>query len=151
MTGDDSKQYCDKLPCFSTPPVAQYPIARERVRHVGEPVAVVVAESRYIAEDAVDQIFVDYEPLPVVASAEQALRSKGDEVIHPDLGDSNVYMKAIYPFGPVDDDFARADLVVKRSLRWPRSGAQPIETCGALANYDRARGSYENGGAIIPH
>jgi len=142
MTGAEAAAYSGPLPSFSSPPVVQYAIARERVRHVGEPVVAVVAESRYVAEDAIELIEVEYEPLPVVATPQQALRSKGAEVLHPDLGDTNVYLERKIAFGPVDKDFESADVVIKRKLRWPRSGAQPIETCGAVADYDRAKGAY---------
>ncbi len=142
MTGEDSEKYCGPLPSFASPPVVQYPIARGKVRHVGEPIAVVVAESRYVAEDALDLIDVEYDPLPVVSTLEQGLSSKGDEVLHPDLGDSNIFLERKIAFGPVEEDFARADVIVKRALRWPRSGAQPIETCGAVSDYDTARGAY---------
>ena len=142
MTGVEAERYCGPLPSFSSPPVVQHAIAKDRVRHVGEPVAAVVAESRYIAEDALELIEVEYEQLPVVATPQQALKSKGEELLHPELGDSNVYLQRRIAFGPVDDDFARADVVVRRKLRWPRSGAQPIETSGAVADYDRAKGAY---------
>ena len=62
----------------------QVPLARDKVRFVGEPVAMVVAESRYLAEDALADILVDYEPLPAVVELEQALQP-GAALVHDDL------------------------------------------------------------------
>ena len=86
----------------------------DRVRHVGEAVAAVVAESRYIAEDAADLIEVEYEPLPVVTDPEEAIRSTGDAVLHPERGPNNIALQRTLTFGPVDEDFAKADVVVRR-------------------------------------
>jgi hypothetical protein len=83
ITRAEAAAYSGPLPSFSSPPVVQYAIARDRVRHVGEPVVAVVAESRYVAEDAIELIAVEYEPLPVVAGLEiqgrggAASRSRG--------------------------------------------------------------------------
>jgi CO/xanthine dehydrogenase Mo-binding subunit len=67
LTGADIARTTGPLPCFSNPSVEQRCVALGRVRHVGEAVAVAVAESRYIAEDALDLIAVEYEDLPVMA------------------------------------------------------------------------------------
>lgn len=123
--------------------IMQYCIAVGRVRYVGETVAAVVAESRYIAEDACDLIEVEYEELPVVATFEQALNATGDAILHPEHEGGNVAFKDSFDFGPVDQDFAAADHVVSRQLRWGRSNAQPIETSGAVATYDPARQRFE--------
>jgi carbon-monoxide dehydrogenase large subunit len=142
MTGAEVAKVAGAMPCFANPPVEQRCVAHERVRHVGEPVAIVAAESRYIAEDALELIEVDYEPLPAVVDPEAALKASGDAVLHPERGPSNVAMHRRFAFGPVDQDFANADVVIRRKLRWPRSGAQPLETCGAVAEYDRGAGKF---------
>ena len=136
MTGEDVAKSSGPLPTFSNPPVEQRCVALDRVRHVGEPVALVVAENRYIAEDALELIYVEYEELPVVNDPVEAVDATGDAVLHPYLGDTNVASHRNFSFGPVDEDFNNADVVIKRNLRWPRSGAQPMETCGAVASYD---------------
>src|ERR1700681_250456 len=63
----------------------QVPLAKDKVRHVGEPLAVVIAQSRYIAEDALADIVVDLEPLPAVVDLEMALAT-GSSLVHGDLG-----------------------------------------------------------------
>ena len=136
MTGAEAAEQTGPLPCFANPPVPQYCIATDRVRHVGEAVAAVVAEDRYIAEDALDLIEVEYDPLPAVVNPEDAITSSGDAVLHPDRGENNIALQRTLKFGTVDEDFATAEMVVRRKMRWPRSGGQPMETVGAVASFD---------------
>lgn len=142
LTGAEAAEQTGPLPCFSNPPTAQYCIATDRVRHVGEAVVAVVAESRYIAEDAIDLIDVEYEPLPVVVNPEDALTSSGDAVLHPERGPNNIALQRKLTFGSYDEDMQRADVIVRRKARWPRSGAQPMETVGAIASYDEGTGKF---------
>ena len=142
LTGADIAASTGALPCFANPPVEQRCVAVDRVRHVGEAVAVAVAESRYIAEDALERISVEYEDLPTVVDPEQAIRSTGDAVLHPGRGSSNVAMQRHFAFGNAKEDFAKAARIIKRRLRWPRSGAQPLETVGAVAQYDSASAKF---------
>jgi CO/xanthine dehydrogenase Mo-binding subunit len=136
FTGEDIAKSTGPLPCFANPAVEQRCVAVGRVRHVGEAVAVVVAQTRYIAEDALDLIEVEYEDLPVVVDPTAAIHSRGDAVLHPDRGDTNIAFQRRFKFGQVDEDFATAAHIIRRHLRWPRSGAQPIETVGAIASYE---------------
>lgn len=145
MSGADAAEVTGPLPCFSSPPVEQYCIAHERVRHVGEAVAAVVAENRYIAEDAVDLITVEYDPLPVNEDPLNAVDATGDEVLHPERDDDlpgNVALQNHLKFGSPDEDFKDADHVVSRTLRWARAGGQPMETAGAVAEYEEGTGSF---------
>jgi CO/xanthine dehydrogenase Mo-binding subunit len=142
LTGADIARTTGPLPCFSNPPVEQRCVAVGRVRHVGEAVAVVVAESRYIAEDALDVIAVEYEDLPVMVDPEEAVKATGDGVLHPERGPTNIAIQRRFRFGPVDADFAAAARIVRRKLRWPRSGAQPLETVGAVAEYESGAGKF---------
>ena len=82
-------------------------IAIEKVRHYGETVAAVIAENRYIAEDACDLIEVDYEPLPVVLDP-FAAREEGAPLVHEALG-TNIAYERTFTFGEVDKAFADAD------------------------------------------
>lgn len=141
LTGKEALDYCGPLPTLSTEPIVQHCIAVDKVRHVGEPVAAVLAENRYIAEDAAALIEVDYEPLPVVADLEAAVDATGDALVHEELG-TNVIAHRHYKWGPVDEAFASAAHVVRRSFRWPRVGPQPIETAAAVAEYDPSRGGF---------
>ena len=135
FTAKDAAEQTTQVASFSSPPVPQYCMAIEKIRHVGEAVAAVVAEDPYIAEDAIDLIEVEYEPLPHV-DPEKAIHATGAAVLHPDRGPTNCAYDQEFKFGPVDEDFAKAEVVVRRKVKWSRSGAQPIETVGAIAEFD---------------
>ncbi|SEO39173.1 CO or xanthine dehydrogenase, Mo-binding subunit [Salinihabitans flavidus] len=142
LTGEDVAKTND--PQFgSGNGIEQYCIAVGRVRHVGETVAAVVAESRYIAEDALELIEVDYEELPVIATVEQGIAATGDGILHPNHENGNIAFECNYDFGTVEEDFAAADHVIQRELRWGRTSGMPIETSGAVASYNPGRSKFE--------
>ncbi len=140
ITGKQAAELTDPLPDFGPNPAAHTwrCLAKDKVRYVGEGVAVAVAESRYLAEDALGLIDVDYEPLPPVVDMERAL-DEGAPLVHEALG-SNCAYERTFQFGDVDGDFASADVVISDHLRWRRSGGQPLETVGAVADFDQATG-----------
>jgi CO/xanthine dehydrogenase Mo-binding subunit len=142
ITGEEAAQETGPLPCFANPTVEQRCLALGKVRHVGEPVALIVADSRYIAEDAAALIRVEYQPLPAVSDMMEAINSRGDAVLHPERGPDNIAEHRNYTFGPVEQEFAAAAHRVKRRLRWSRSGGQPLETAGAVASYDEGSGKF---------
>ena len=112
----------------------QVPLAKDKVRHVGEPVVMVVAESRYIAEDALDDIDVDYEVLPVAADMGVALAPDAP-LVHDDVG-TNVAAHLIQEKGNVDAVWRDAALVVQRRFKYDHGTAAPIETRGIVAQWD---------------
>jgi aerobic carbon-monoxide dehydrogenase large subunit len=119
-------------------PRTQVPLARDKVRHVGEPLVVVVAESRYIAEDALDDIEIDLEPLPVVVDLENGLGASSVHV-HDDLT-SNISAHVRQTKGDYRSAAAKADLVLKRRFHYEHGISSPIETRGVVAQWN-ARGS----------
>jgi aerobic carbon-monoxide dehydrogenase large subunit len=118
-------------------PQMPYPLAADKVRYVGEPVAVVVAESAYQAEDALEAIEVEYEALPAVVDAEAALEP-GAPLLHPDTHD-NLAAAVTQTVGDPEAAFAQADAVVGYTFRSGRLSGQPIETRGVAARYERSR------------
>ena len=115
----------------------QTPLSADTVRHAGEAVAVVVAESRYLAEDALDVIEVDYEPLPAVANVSDALTDS--VVVHPSNG-TNLAGSAEINVGDVEAAFAGADYVRREEFHTNRHTANPMETRGLVASYDAGDG-----------
>jgi carbon-monoxide dehydrogenase large subunit len=113
-----------------------YALARERVRYAGEPVALVVAESPYIAEDARDEILVDWEPLPSVGDAELALEEGAPLVWGDRDWPDNVCATFEKEMGDVDRAFAEADVVVTERYRIQRQFACSLEGRGVLAEWD---------------
>lgn len=114
------------------------PLATEKVRSVGEPVAVVVARSRYLAEDVAELVEVDYEPLPAVIDPEQALAGE-PALLYEDWG-SNVYFHDEFEGGDVDRAFAEASGVIRRRFSSQRHTGTPLETRGIVADYDPGLG-----------
>ncbi len=114
----------------------QYPLARGKVAYVGEPVALVVAVDRYVAEDGADLIGVEYEPLPVVPDVEAALR--GDVIIHEEQG-TNVAGGHDIMLGDVEGAFRDAEYTRKEVLRTHRHTGNPMETRGLVASWDAGR------------
>jgi aerobic carbon-monoxide dehydrogenase large subunit len=112
--------------------------AVEKVRHVGEPVAALVAESRYLAEDAAELVSVEYETLPAVVSVEQALALDAP-LLYEAWGD-NVAAEMTLGSGDVDAAFARADHVFRETFYVQRHTGVALETRGTVANYEPLTG-----------
>lgn len=140
ITGELAAELCDYMPDFNPEPNLHKwrVLAVDKVRYVGEGVAVVIAESRYIAEDARELVDVDYDPLPPITNAASAM-AEGAALLHEGM-ESNVALDSTLAYGDVDGIFERADIVVKESVHWGRASAQPMETVGALASYSSGTG-----------
>ena len=117
-------------------------LATDKVRFQGQEVACVIADDPYIAKDGCQAIVVDYEPLPVIVNPNQSLADgapliRDDKVNQP----SNViYDWEVGDKEGTDRAFAEADVVSEISLHYPRSHPSPIETCGSIADFNRATG-----------
>ena len=112
----------------------QVPLAKGKVCHVGEPIAVVVAESRYIAEDAAERVVVEYEPLAAVVKVEDALLPDAP-IIHERLHD-NLNAHVIQRKGDYEAARAAADVVIRRTFRYDRGTAAAMENRGIVAVWD---------------
>ncbi|MEE8390458.1 MAG: xanthine dehydrogenase family protein molybdopterin-binding subunit [Anaerolineae bacterium] len=112
----------------------QVPLVKDKVRHMGEPIAVVFAESRYIAEDAVEDILVDFEPLDVAVDLEQSLEADAP-LVHDDL-ESNMAAHLVQDKGDYEAAKAKADLVIKRRIVIDRCVAGAMENRGVVAQWD---------------
>ena len=115
----------------------QHPLAHGKVRYVGDPVAVVLAEDRYRAEDALERIEVEYEALPVVVDAKTA-SGPGAPLLFEAVG-TNVVASFEIAYGDVDRAMREADLIVRESFDVQRHTAVPMETRGIVAEWDAAR------------
>jgi 2-furoyl-CoA dehydrogenase large subunit len=129
LTGADVVELSRPFPAGIESPVAYHAAAHELVRYVGEPIAVVVARDRYLAEDALELIEVEYEPLVPVLDAEAAVET-----------DACVSDRA-FRYGDVETALARADLVVRERFRFPRWSCTPVECYGVVCDWNAAEGS----------
>jgi 2-furoyl-CoA dehydrogenase large subunit len=114
-------------------PIRYYPTGTDKVRFVGEPVAVIVATDRYTAEDAAELVEVDYEPLRSVVDTERALAPDAPR-LHDDL-DGNVATDRTFTFGDVDAAFDTAAHVVSGEYRYPRYSSTPMECYSVIAEW----------------
>jgi carbon-monoxide dehydrogenase large subunit len=112
----------------------QVPLVKDKVRHLGEPIAIVVAVSRYVAEDALADIAVDYEPLPAAVDLEKAL-APGAPLVHEDVG-SNLAAYVPQQKGNYAAAKAKADVVIRRRFHYDRGAAAAIENRGVVAQWD---------------
>ena len=122
LTGADVARLSSPFPVGVPTHPPYFAAAHEVARYAGEPLAVVVARDRYVAEDALELFELDLEPLDAVAD--------------PDMGE--VVSDRSFSYGDVDGAFDRAELVVSERFRTPRWSCNPVETCGVVADWNRA-------------
>jgi len=148
----DLERWMKPLPLFGAPPpglaaavkfeirqAQQFPLCRERARYVGEIVAMVVADTRARAEDAVERIEVDWEPLPVCVDLVSAAEA-GAPLVHEEWG-TNLAVGFRHAVGDVATAFAAADTVMGETFHIQRYVGMPIEGRGAVAVWDRRDGT----------
>lgn len=144
LTSDEIDQVCRSWRCVSHsfPGMVspeQRPLARDRAVYQGEPVALVIAHSRAVAEDAVERITASWEELPAVASIDQALAPNGPTT-HAGLN-GNLSWESEIRSGDPERAFADAALVVCERLVFARKTGVPLEPRSVLASYDPSTGS----------
>ena len=140
VDGQAIQKLTNPLPVGVDAPQEYYPIAIDKVRYVGEPVAIVVAENRYIAEDAIGKIKVEYEPLQPVVHILEAL-SEDSLPLHEKVG-SNIVNDRHFDYGDVDTAFKDADHIISKKFEFPKVNATPVENYGVIANYTRSEETY---------
>jgi 2-furoyl-CoA dehydrogenase large subunit len=129
LTGTDVRELSRPFPAGIDAPVPHYAAAAEVTRYVGEPVAVVVARDRYLAEDAAELVEVEYEAVEPVLDAESTVETEAC------VSDRS------FQYGDVDAALARADLVVRERFRSARWSCTPVECYGVIADWNGATGS----------
>ena len=138
LPSDGNRKRRDGSAAFATPrPV----LARERVRHVGDPVALVVAETRELAVDAAELVRIDYEPLPAVASAADAMRP-GAPAAWDEAPDNVAFVWEVGNREAVARAFEAAAHVTRLDYVVTRVAAAPLEPRAAVGEYDRRTGRY---------
>jgi len=146
ITGKEVVELMDPLPATSnysaigwhwrTPKA--YPIAADKVRYQGEPVAAIIAEHPYIALDAADLIDIEYEPLPPVSDINEAMQPESP-LVYEEWGD-NIQVHLEFNFGDIDAAFKEAERVLPVSWHEARVSGFPIEARGCVASYDKVTG-----------
>lgn len=144
LTAGDLGRANEPMPLLNDDPGFRHPrthraLAHGEVRYVGEPVAFIVAEDRYLAEDAREAVEVDYQPEEPAVDLLAAM-AEGAPLVHRDA-DSNIACVTRHRVGDVEAAFAAADRVVRAEFRPDRGQAQPLETRGVLAAWDDRAGT----------
>jgi carbon-monoxide dehydrogenase large subunit len=116
----------------------QTPIATTKVRYVGDPVAVVVADNRYLAEDALELIDVEYAPLGTVVDARASMQPGAPQLHEPTP--NNIAANFQVNVGDVDGAFRDSDLIIEEEFSTQRHSAVPLENRGLVAEWDEGRG-----------
>ena len=147
LAGEDVKALTASLVVGVKAPVECWPIAVGRVRYVGEPVAIVVATDRYLAEDAADLIEVEYRVRPAVVDPLLALNPDAP-VLH-DGFKGNVASDRTFRYGNPERAFASAAHRFSIDIRYPRNSCTPIETYGVVAEYDPSDDAYRDPSASM--
>jgi 2-furoyl-CoA dehydrogenase large subunit len=142
LTGAEAAALSQPIrPLIPTPvPLRDWCLAVDRVRFAGEPVAAVAAIDRATAEDALERIDVRYEALPAVVDPEAA-QAHDAPLLYPELG-TNVLWHDVLTYGDVEGAFARADGVLRERFEIQRYASTPLETFGAIAEYDAGTDAY---------
>jgi 2-furoyl-CoA dehydrogenase large subunit len=141
ITGEDVRKLSDPFLTAIKTPVQQWALAVERVRYVGEPVVLVVAESRYIAEDAAELVEIEYAPLEAVLDPIEACK-KSSPLLHPEAKTNQVSVRE-FKYGDPEAAFARAPRRVAMTVPFHRLSFTPIECYVVVAQHNPARGSYD--------
>jgi 2-furoyl-CoA dehydrogenase large subunit len=141
MVGTEVRDQTEPFIVGVKAPIEDWALAVDRVRYVGEPVAVVVAADRYQAEDALDAIEVAYRPLQPVVDPQAALAPEAP-VLHPRCG-SNVVHDRRFRYGDPEAEFAHAPHRVSIDVEYPRILAAPMEGFVVLADYVAAEDAYD--------
>jgi aerobic carbon-monoxide dehydrogenase large subunit len=156
FTGADMTDLGGPLPMAWVPPGVEvsnpehWPLARDEVNHVGDPVAVVIGDDRYAVSDAVEDVLVEYEPLTAVVDPEQAIAAGVDgDLVHESLGTNKVHEWTLAG-GDVEAGFAEADVIVERRVVNHRIAGAPIECRGVIADY-RAGSLTLHTSTQVPH
>lgn len=141
LTGKEIKEDSDPFLIVLRKPMDQWSLAIDKVRFVGESVALVVASDRYLAEDALEHIKVEYKTLPVAVTPQGAAK-EGAPLVHPACG-SNIVSERHFSYGDPDKAFAEADKIVEITVDYPRNSQTPLEGFVVVADYRRDEKSYD--------
>ena len=141
ITGEDVRKLSDPFMAAIKTKVEQWALAVERVRYVGEPVALIVAESRYVAEDAAELVTIDYAPLDAVIDPVAARQSTAP-LLHPAAKTNEISVRE-FSYGDPDAAFARADRRIAMTVPFHRLSFTPIECYVVVAQHNAAEGNYD--------
>jgi 2-furoyl-CoA dehydrogenase large subunit len=141
ITGEDIRKLSDPFLAVVKTPIQQWSLAVERVRYVGEPVALVVAENRYIAEDAAELVTINYAPLEPIIDPVAACASTAP-LLHPAAKTNEISVRD-FRYGDPEAAFAQAEHRIGLTVEFPRQSFTPIECYVVVAQHNPAKQSFD--------
>jgi 2-furoyl-CoA dehydrogenase large subunit len=141
VTGEDARRWTKPFAVAVKTPMQHWCLAVDRVRYVGEPVAVVLAQDRHLAEDALERIAVEYRSLPVIVDPEAATLAHA-MLLHPAVG-SNIVSDRSFRYGDPAAAFSVAAHRIAITTRYPRNAGTPLETFVVIAEHVPGEDAYE--------
>ena len=141
ITGEDIRKLSDPFLAVVKTPIQQWSLAVERVRYVGEPVALVVAENRYIAEDAAELVTINYAPLEPIIDPVAACASSAP-LLHPAAKTNEISVRD-FRYGDPEAAFAQAEHRIGLTVEFPRQSFTPIECYVVVAQHNPAKQSFD--------
>jgi 2-furoyl-CoA dehydrogenase large subunit len=141
ITGEDIKKISDPFLVALKSPIHQWSLAVDRVRFAGEPVALVVAENRYLAEDAAELVQIQYAPLEAVIDPLAACKPSSP-ILHAEAKTNEISVRKFH-YGDTKSAFEQADKVVKLTVNFHRLSFTPMECFVAVASHNPADDSYD--------
>jgi len=140
ITGLDVKKYSLPFVVGVKQPMEHWCLAVDKVRYVGEPVAIVVAKNRYIAEDALELVDIEYEELVPIVNISDAIKNDAP-IIHEKVK-SNIVSSRKFKYGDVEKSFLEAKHIIEIDIKYPRNSCTPIECFNVVAEYSVEEDSY---------
>ena len=141
ITGEDIRKLSDPFLAVVKTPIQQWSLAVERVRYVGEPVALVVAENRYIAEDAAELVTINYAPLEPIIDPVAACASTAP-LLHAAAKTNEISVRD-FRYGDPEAAFAQAEHRIGLTVEFPRQSFTPIECYVVVAQHNPAKQSFD--------
>ena len=141
VTGEDARRWTKPFAVAVKTPMQHWCLAVDRVRYVGEPVAIVLAQDRHLAEDSLERIAVEYRPLPVILDPEAAALADAT-LLHAAVG-SNIVSDRSFHYGDPAAAFSAAAHRITITTRYPRNAGTPLETFVVIAEHLPGEDAYE--------
>lgn len=141
VTGEDARCWTKPFAVAVKTAMQHWCLAIDRVRYVGEPVAIVLAQDRNVAEDALERVAIEYRPLPAVIDPEAAI-APNTPLLHPAVG-SNIVSDRAFRYGEPEAAFAAAAHRISITTRYPRNAGTPLETFVVTAEHLPGEDAYE--------
>ena len=141
ISGTDVKKWTKPFVVGVKQPMEHWCMAVDKVRYVGEPLAMILASDRYKAEDAAELVDVEYEEIQPVLNISDAIMDNAP-ILHEKVK-SNIVSKRHFNYGNVEKSFSEAEHIIEIDIKYPRNSCTPIECFNVLSEFSKEDESYD--------